>query len=483
MHTKEDLQNMLRELLTMPGETELVEFKKAENSFSDSDLGEYFSALSNEANLKGTTRAWLVFGVENETHKICGTNYKQSRPSLDEMKKKIGDQTTNRITFEEIYEVVCDGRRVVMFEIPAAPQGIPVAYKGHYYGRDGESLVALNLHEIEKIRSQKSNNIFELQYAKEGLLSEEVIYYLDYKRLYERIDRHIPKEPSIILDLLKEYRLVAKVRGRWAITNMGALLLARRLSDFETIRAREIVLRKYEGSNNRMLSMEKKLVAGYVVEFEDLIDWLEINTSKESIVTIREREVTYPKVALREFLANMMVHQDFDIKGMTLTVEIFANRLVFTNPGNSLNDVNRLIDLPPRSRNEKLAEMLLILNICERRGSGYDRAVEAIEAMNLPPYKVESGKNFTRLTLYPQKALRYMTQTEKIQACYQHACLLYEEGLELNNASLRKRLELDNKQSSVASRIISDTVNAGLIKVANEDIRSKKYATYIPYYG
>jgi len=193
--------------------------------------------------------------------------------------------------------------------------------------------------------------------------------------------------------------------------------------------------------------------------------------------------ITYPKVALREFLANMMVHQDFDIKGMTLTVEIFANRLVFTNPGNSLNDVNRLIDLPPRSRNEKLAEMLLILNICERRGSGYDRAVEAIEAMNLPPYKVESGKNFTRLTLYPQKALRYMTQTEKIQACYQHACLLYEEGLELNNASLRKRLELDNKQSSVASRIISDTVNAGLIKVANEDIRSKKYATYIPYYG
>ena len=154
MFTHSELVELLHSLLTLPAETELVEFKKAENSFSDTDLGEYFSALSNEANLKGVERAWLAFGVDNNTHKVLGSNYKPTRPSLDEIKKKVADQTTNRITFDEIYEVKYEERRVVRLQIPAAPLGLPIAYKGHYYGRDGESLVALNLHEIELIRSQ-----------------------------------------------------------------------------------------------------------------------------------------------------------------------------------------------------------------------------------------------------------------------------------------------------------------------------------------
>jgi len=103
--------------------------------------------------------------------------------------------------------------------------------------------------------------------------------------------------------------------------------------------------------------------------------------------------------------------------------------------------------------------------------------------MNLPPYKTESGDKFTRVTLYPQKALKDMTQEEKIQACYQHTCLLYEDGKELNNASLRKRFELEKNKNSVASRIIADTLSAGLIKVADENILSTKYITYIPFYG
>lgn len=484
MYTNEELAGILESLINLPAETEIVEFKKAENNFSDNDLGEYFSALSNEANLKNAPQAWLVFGVDNNSHLILGTNYKTSRPSLDEMKKKIADQTTNRITFDEIYEVEYQGKRVIMFQIPAAPQGLPISYKGHYYGRDGESLVALNLHEIELIRDQAKNiQSFEMQAAKEGLLPEEVLQLLDYKKVYERIGRRIPKDESLVLDLLKEYGFATMVRGTWAITNMGALLFANRLSDFEGIKMREVIVRRYEGSNNRILSAEKKTISGYAVEFEDLIDWIEIQTSKEKIVTLRQREVTYPRVAIREFLANLMVHQSFEITGMSLTVEIFANRLVFTNPGCSLNDVKRLIDLPPCSRNESLAQALLLIDICEKRGSGYDRAVEAIEAMCLPPYKTESSDKFTRVTLYPQKALKDMTQEEKIQACYQHACLLYEDGQVLNNASLRKRFELDNKKSSLASRVIADALSTGLIKVANEEIQSRKYATYIPFYG
>lgn len=484
MYTENELTQILTTLITLPAETEIVEFKKAENTFSDNDLGQYFSALANEANLKGTDLAWLVFGVDNNTHHIIGTNYKPTRPSLDEMKKRIADQTTNRITFDEIYELHIEGHRVILFQIPAAPQGLPIAYKGHYYGRDNESLVALNLHEIELIRAQaKDAPCFEMQPAKGGLTGEEVLQLLDYKAVYEQIGRRVPKDEDIILDLLKEYGFATEASGKWAVTNMGALLFANRLADFDGIKTREVIVRKYEGLNNRVLSAERKTEKGYAVEFEDLVDWIEIQTSKERIVTLREREVTYPKVAVREFLANLMVHQDFTIKGMPLTVEILGNRLVFTNPGCSLNEVKRLIDLPPCSRNETLAQALLLVDICERRGSGYDRAVEAIEEMNLPPYKTESGDKFTRVTLYPQKALKDMTQEEKIQACYQHTCLLYEDGKELNNASLRKRFELEKNKNSVASRIIADTLSAGLIKVADENILSTKYITYIPFYG
>lgn len=154
MLSKIEILSILDMLLPM-SEDEIVEFKRAENSFSDNDLGQYFSALSNEANLKHVKQAWLVFGVDNKTHHIVGSQYKPTKSALDETKKKIADQTTNRITFDEIYTVEKNGKRVVLFQIPPAPQGVPVAYKGHYYGRDGESLVALNLHELETIRNQR----------------------------------------------------------------------------------------------------------------------------------------------------------------------------------------------------------------------------------------------------------------------------------------------------------------------------------------
>ena len=483
MYSEQEQVDILLGLLAKPAETEIVEFKRAKNSFSDSDLGQYFSALSNEANLKGEAYAWLVFGVDNSTHELTDTQYKPSRPSLDEMKKKIGDQITNRITFEEIYDLMYQGKRVVMFQIPAAPQGIPIAYQGHYYGRDGESLGALNLQEIERIRSQRTDNSFEMRPAKSGLTSSEVLQYLNYKKLYERIDRRIPREESVILDLLKEYAYITEDHGSWAITNMGALLFANRLTDFENLRFRGLILRRYEGNNNLVMINERHSEAGYAVEFDDLLDWLENNTSKEKIISSRTREITYPRVAIREFMANVMVHQDFSITGMPLTIEIFSNRIVFTNPGSLLNDANRLIDLPPHSRNETLAQAMLQVDLCERRGSGYDRAVEGIESMCLPPYKVEAGNNFTRVTMYPKKSFKEMTPKERLMACYQHACILFEKDEEMNNQSLRERFELEKNKSSVASRIIAEAVETGLLKPAHEDNEAKKFATYIPYYG
>lgn len=136
-----ELNNILRTLLDLDAETEIVEFKEAKESYDFSKLGKYFSALSNEANLKRKECAWLVFGIENKKHTIVGTNYRLQRKKLDSLKGEVANKTTNRITFIEIHELPTPQGRVVMFQIPPAPKGIPIAFDGHYYGRDGEELV------------------------------------------------------------------------------------------------------------------------------------------------------------------------------------------------------------------------------------------------------------------------------------------------------------------------------------------------------
>ncbi|MEW6002851.1 MAG: ATP-binding protein [Nitrospirota bacterium] len=152
--TQEELKELLDKLRALADETEWVEFKKAQSSYDFNKLGKYFSALCNEANLKNQNNGWLIFGVESKTREIVGTNFRAIRADLDNLKLEIANKTTNRITFSEIYELFLPEGRIIMFQIPAAPKGIPIAWEGHYYGRDGESLVALNLQEIEQIRSQ-----------------------------------------------------------------------------------------------------------------------------------------------------------------------------------------------------------------------------------------------------------------------------------------------------------------------------------------
>jgi len=148
-----ELLEKLDTLRRLPHETEWVEFKEAKAGKDFREIGKYFSALSNEANLKNQPCGWLVFGVVNADHSICGTQYRANPADLHSMKHEIAKQTGG-ITFLDIHVVNHSDGRVVMFQIPPAPQGVPVAFQSHWYGRDGESLVGLSLQELETIRSQ-----------------------------------------------------------------------------------------------------------------------------------------------------------------------------------------------------------------------------------------------------------------------------------------------------------------------------------------
>lgn len=323
---------------------------------------------------------------------------------------------------------------------------------------------------------------YEKRIAKAELTEAEILQYINYQRFFELQKRSCPDDPASILSRLCEFGVCEEKGELWNITNLGALLFARDLAQFEFLFNRSVIVRHYKGKNNRELIDEIQGKYGYAVGFAGLISYIAERVSDESIDVHRERVYQYPIVAIREFIANALVHQNFDINGIPLTVEIFSNRIVITNPGASLNEVRRLIDLPPQSRNEYLAGKMLLLNICERRGSGIDRAIAAIEEMHLPAPLIASEESFTRVTIFPYKSVKEMSKEEKVTACYQHACLLNEDGERLNNKAVRERFRLTKNQTEIASRIISDTIEAGWIKVYDDGSSSKKFATYVPFY-
>jgi len=241
------------------------------------------------------------------------------------------------------------------------------------YIRSAGHTVKMSKEQVHELIAQSHGLSFEDRVAKSGVSMEEVENLLDCQKMFELLGRTMPSDKHQMMALMDEYGLISVRDDLYDILNLGAILFAKQLKDFPTLRGKEIIVRRYQGTNNRILSLEYICQTGYAIGFKDLVNFVSKNTSTESIEIQREAIPSYPIVAIRELTANMMVHQDTALKGMPLTIEIFTNRLTFTNPGSSLNDVNRLIDLPPHSRNESMAQMMLLMDMCERRGSGIDK--------------------------------------------------------------------------------------------------------------
>lgn len=480
MNWKENALNVLNNSL-FPIPTELNELDwKSDLSCKTERLAQHISAFSN---MKGG--GLLVYSVNND-----GTCFSVSKEEADKIIQKLGNIAKNNLTYAVTIEhsiIEYKGHALLFIYIPEQHDK-PVFLRGKdifdSYIRSAGQTVKMSRNQVKALIAESQGLSFENRIIKEDVKKEQVVRLLNYQKMFQLLDKNIPVAIDSIISKMEEFGFCVKnANGLWGITNLGTILFANDISDFPNLDKRAVIVRKYKGTNNRELVLQQIGKYGYAVGFDGLIDFIMNNTSYENIEVLRESVPTYPRVAIREFVANALVHQDFAITGMPITIEIFSNRLVITNPGAPLNDINRLIDLPPISRNETLAQSLFLLGICERRGSGMDRAIEAVEKMYLPAVKVAKGEQFTRVSVFPRKSVNEMTKKEKIDACYQHACLMYEDNLAINNQSVRERFKLDKNKASVASRIIADTVEAGLIKLADADITSKKFATYIPYYG
>ena len=365
-------------------ENEVVEFKKAENSFSFDDLGKYFSALSNEANLRDKDFGWLVFGVHDKTREILGTSYKNGMKSLQKLKYDLSQHTTDRNTFRDIYELEVEGKRVLMFQIPAAPRGIPMAWQGHFYARRGESLVALDMSKYEEIRRQTVNEDWTAE-----IVADATIDDLDtkaiakaregYKQRYPRLAKECDGwDDKVFLD-----KAGLTIDGK--VTRTTLLLVGKETSAHKLNHIAQIVWKCFQD--------------GQV--FGDIYTIPFVLTTTELLGRIRNyRFKIYPKDSLipaevwkydtesiLEGMHNSIAHQQYE-KNARIIVTENMDSLKFQNDGNFYEgDYREYItgEKTPKSyRNPALVKAMVNIRMIDTQGYGIHKMYQSQKDRYLP---------------------------------------------------------------------------------------------------
>ncbi len=475
--------SIVHELCKLPHETEWVEFKH--NNEDPTDIGEYISALSNTAALNGKANAYMVWGIEDQTHNIIGTKFSPANKKVGgaELENWLLQLLNPKINFRFI-EIPLDKKRLILLEISRAFRN-PVQFKGVEYLRVGSYKKKLkDFPEKERELWRFFNDVpFEDHIAIEDITSDEITQLLDYPAYFDLLKLPLPGKDGIIAALASDSMIKKSNSGKWDILNLGAILLAKKLSDFRTLKRKAVRVVFYRGNNRVEPIREQVGTRGYASGFNGLINYITnmLPTNEVIETAVRKTVPMYPTLAVRELIANTIIHQDFFVTGAGPLIEIFENRMEITNPGKPLISVLRFIDIPPRSRNDVLASFMRRVGICEERGSGIDKVIIQTELYQLPAPLFEEVSDNTRVTLFAHKELKKMNKDDRIRACYQHACLRYINKDNMTNSSLRERFAIESKNSAIASRIIKETITIGLIKPYNENA-GRKFMQYVPFW-
>ena len=476
---------LVRELCNLPHETDWVEFKV--NNIEPNAIGEYISALANAAALHGKPHAYMLWGIENETHAITGTTFSPAtaKKGNEPLETWLLRLLSPRIDFR-FHEVVTDQFCVILLEIDCASQH-PVAFNGVEYIRVGSTTRKLKDYpEKERTLWRVFDRVsFEEGIAAERLSGGDVLLKFDYPKYFELLNVPLPDGHAAILNALQRDRLIAPCEaGGFNITNLGAILFAKNLSDFPRLKRKAMRVIVYRGNDRLEALGEQEGVKGYASGFEGLMGYINAQLPTHEVIEQAFRRIIpeFPKLAVRELVANALIHQDFFATGAGPMVEIFKDRIEITNPGEPLVDTQRFLDSPPKSRNEQLASLLRRFRICEERGSGIDKVVFEVELYQLPAPLFENPEGFTRTVLFSRKTLSDMDKAERVRACYLHACLKYVQRDYLTNTSIRGRFGIKEKNRSMASRLIRDAVEAGCI-VAHVPEASPKHMKYVPFWA
>lgn len=441
--------------------------------------------MSNNAALAGRPYGYLVFGVEDGTHSIIGTTFhaKHDKVGGEDLEHWLINRLNPRIDIESI-EFDYEGKHISMYKIPAATAR-PVSFFHTAYIRVKSITRKLEDYpekeaKLWNINRQKPLNKIPVKACKN---SNEVVALLSVETYFDRLKIPMPQTTEGIIERFLSEGFIIPDEVGFDITELGAILLAKELRQFVSLYRKAVRVIVYKGKGKTETIREQSFEQGYAVCFPQLIDWIngQLPANEEIGRAFRTDVRMYPEIAVREITANMLIHQSFRELGFPM-VEIYSNRIEISSPGKPLIDTDRFID-EYQSRNEELADIMRRMGFCEEKGSGMDKALKAVEQYQLPPIKYKVSDTRTTIILSEYKSWKETSKEERVQACYQHACLKYVSNEMMTNKSFRERMGLEDKNYAVASVIISETLKRGLVKIGTPEGTNRRDLAYIPSWG
>lgn len=481
--SKSQLIEIIDDCLNLPDETDWVEFKS--NFFEYQSLWERICGISNSACLNWKEFGFLIYWVEDSTLNLIWTKFTPesekvwSAPFEFKLSQDIQpdniDISINTIDYKNT--------RLVVFIIPSAIDQ-PTTFKKKSYIRVWSATTELYKYpdKEQKIWKNTYNKNYEKQIAISWLHEEEVFEYLDIDIFFNLLWVRKPDNSEEICKHLIHDKVIQKSLSRYDITNLGALLFARNLLSFDSVKRKWVRVVVYDWDDKTADNKSYDGNKWYALWFEELLKYINLLIpSFEKIVDWRRvSKNNYPNIALRELIANALIHQDLSINGTTPIIEIYKNRVEITNPWKPLIEITRFIDFQPQSRNEDLASMMRRMKFCEELWSWVDKVVMSIEKEKLPPPKFEVNDDFTRVTMYSWEDITSLSKEDRVRACFQHCVIKYILKDYMTNTSFRDRMNLEQKQYTVASWIISQTIDAWYIKVLDPENKANRHTKYVP---
>lgn len=455
-----------------PSEHQRLEFKEAKTQFDNRTLYEYCVALANEGG------GLFLLGIADKAPRpVVGTRAFNNPVAMAE---KLFHAVGFRVDIEEVAHP--DGR-VLVFHIPSRPRGTAYHLDGKYLMRSGEALVPMSEDQLRRIFAEGGPDWLE-EHSMTGLDAQQIVELLDTQTFFELLKLPYPTERAGVIDRLLRERLVDEIDGAYAIRRLGALLLAKKLSDFADLARKAPRVVVYSSTSKLETRLDQPGTKGYAVGFQGLVRFVMGQLPQNEVIedALRKEVKLVPEVVIRELVANALIHQDLRMGGASVMVEVYSNRVEISSPGEPVVPVDRFID-GYQSRNERLADLMRRLGICEEKSSGIDRVVQAAEVYQLPAPDFRAGHRRTVVTIYGPKPFEDMDREDRIRACYQHCALKWVMSERMTNQSLRERFNLPEDKVATVSQVIAAAQEAGRIKLDDAVTQSKRYARYVPFWA
>jgi predicted HTH transcriptional regulator len=349
--------------------------------------------------------------------------------------------------------------------------------------RPGETLAPMSEDRLRAIFAEGQPDWLE-EAALKGLEPQAVIDLLDTQAFFDLLKQPYPSTREAVIERLVAERLVDRAGDGYAIRRLGGLLLAKRLEQFPDVARKAPRVIVYRGPSKLEARLDQTISQGYAAGFRTLTDFVMAQLPQNEVIenALRRQVKLLPDEAIRELIANALIHQDFTITGMWPVVEVYSNRVEVSNPGEPMVPVERFID-GYQSRNERLADFMRRMSICEERSSGVDRIISAVELYQLPAPDFKTGHRRTLATIYGPKEFEDMDRDDRVRACYQHCALKHVLAEHMTNQSLRERFGLAESKQSLISQVIAAAMASGVIKLDEKSRDSKRYARYVPFWA